>query len=102
LAHPPLAAHNDTRGYRKRHASLVDFVPGLQEIQNLETQDMRSSQGWVAQKRAFDGPITQFVHFGPKRGHSPACAGATLLLHDMDAAIAASGSGHTDLGVTVI
>ena len=32
----------------------------------------------------------------------PACAGATLLLHDTDAAIAASGGGHADLGVTVV
>jgi len=91
-----------TEGIEKGTLPWVDFVPGLQEIQNLETQDMRSSQSWVAQKRAFDAPTTQFVHFGPKRGHSPACAGTTLILHDMDAAIAASGGGHTDLGVTVV
>jgi hypothetical protein len=97
-----VAAHTITEGIEKRTLAWVDFVPDLQEIQNLETQRYAQVAGLGGPKNeTFDSPVTQSVRFGPKRGPSPACAGA-LLLHDADAAIAARGGGHADLGVPVV
>ena len=63
---------------------------------------MHRSQGLGGPKKNIRWPNHSVCSLWAKTGTLPACAGATLLLHDTDTAITANGGGHADLGVTVV